>query len=488
MFKIRINIIFLFLITLNSSLLAQYKYEWSDYYDNNSMEQVSSVSKTFDGNLMLAGIADRKASKMWLIKINPKGKKLWSKEFANFIYILPKKIIETYDKNYVIASTVLENDSVPHKIWIVKINEEGKILWQRLYSGLGDANCTDIVRTYDKGFAISGYTAINANEKPDWYILKIDSLGYKIWDKSFGTLHDDRALAIDQMLDSSLIVVGYISYSYGGFKRATISHLSNSGLELNYSELKFAAWSSANDVVCTSDSAYVILAEIKQQGLIDFDIKIIKMTPSGDTIWSQNLNSTDMSHPVSIIETFDQGYAIAYTEKKDGIFNSNVGVLKLSPQGDIAWQKIFRRKSDDYAAQIIESIDNALIVAATNYSRDIGWNYAVLKYRSIEMSNLIFNIPKNNIATVYKPKLPIDAYITGYKKPLDLKIYINRKQYADITNFKLVMKENNKYLIKNKLSLEKGKNKIDFVVTDYKKYKFIKSLKIYYLPEANPHW
>lgn len=318
--------------------------------------------------------------------------------------------------------------------------------------------------------------------------MKTDSLGYKSWDKSFGTPHDDRALAISQMLDSSLIVVGYISYSLGGFKRATISHLSNSGVELNYSEIRFAQWSTANDVVCTSDSAYIVLAEIKQQHLIDFDIKIIKMTPSGDTIWTQNLNTTDMSHPVSIIETFDQGYAIAYTEKRDGIFNSNIGVLKLSPQGKIAWKKVFRRKSDDYAAQIIEGIDNGLIIATTNYSRDIGSNYGVLKYRSIEMSNLFFKIPKNNIATVYKPQLPIDAYITGYKKPLDVKIYINKKQYANITNFKVVMKENNKYLLRNKLALQKGKNTIDFVVTDYKKYKFIKSLKIYYLPEPTPVW
>lgn len=488
MLKSNRNIYLLLFILVSSSLFGQYKYEWNDYYDNKSMEEVASIAKTYDGNLILAGTANRKTTKMWLVKINHNGENLWTKEFTNFTSIQPIKIIESYDKNYIISSIIIEKNSIAHKIWLTKVNQKGRIIWERLYSGLGDAYCSDIVETEDKGIVISGYSSINADEIPDWYILKVDSLGYKKWDKSFGTKNDDRALAVDEMYDGSLVFAGYISYTFGGYKRGTIVHLSKTGADLDYNELKTSYWSTANDIVCTSDSAYVITAEIKKQDLLDFDIQIIKMTIDGKTIWEQNLNSIDMAHPVSIIETFDQGYAIAYTEKKDGVFNSNVSVLKLSPQGEIAWQKVFIRESDDFVAEIIEGADNSLMVAATNYNRDIGWNYGVLKYTSIEMSDMHFIAPENDILTVYNSKLDINAYITGYKRPLNLKIFINNKLYTNINSFAVKMGETNKYLLNNQIDLINGKNTIDFVVTDYKKFQFTKTLIVYYLPEPTPIW
>lgn len=482
------NIIWLAFLLPPLFLNAQYLYEWNDYYGGNGMDEVASLTKTSEGEVFITGLVKDSIDAMWLVKIDSKGKKLWSKIYSEYSLMQPKKIIETSDKNLVITGIVAEGDSVPHKIWIIKINKAGDILWEKLYSGKGDAYSTDLIETFDKGLVISGYTSKNVHLHPDWYVLKVDSLGNKMWDKSFGSPYDDRALALTQLFDSTIMVVGYISYSYGGFKKASYTKFTNSGIDLWADDLNLGQWSVANSVTSTSDSAFIISAEIKMKDLIDFNMVILKMDISGDTIWTKRIKKRLWEHPVSIIETYDRGFAIAYTSKTDGVGNTNVALMKLSPLGEMLWDSVFHRNSDDYAAEVIEGPNNGLIMGVSTFTLQKAWNYGVLKFKSIEMSDLKFLRPHKPVATVYNKNLNVNAIITGYKKPINVKVYVNRKLVKTFTSFKRKPDKTNEYILENQLNLENGLNIIDYVVTDYKEFKFVKSRKIYYLPNATPHW
>lgn len=492
-------ILIIFLFSFHS-LSAQYFYEWNDYYGGDAQDQVSSLTKTDDGNIVLVGSIRDSVNAMWLVKVAPNGQKLWSKTYTEYPLIQPVKVLETRDKNILVGGIVAEGDSVPHKIWLIKINPFGDILWEKLYSGNGDAYLSDIVETSDKGLAIAGATAINAHEYTDWYLLKVDSLGNFMWDKSFGSSYQEEALSIDELYDSTLVAVGYVSFSYGGHKRATYCKFTKDGQDLWYYEIRQGLWSKATSVVGTSDSAFIFTVQIKHEkdfdgnkynlgdNLINFDTKVIKMTVDGDTIWTNTLRDSVWEQPVNVIETFDKGCAIAYTSKQHGVFNTNVGVLKLNLFGNVQWKRVFKRESDDYAAQVIESEDNGLLIAASTYSLQSEWNFGVLKYRSIEQSDLRFITPYPQKLTVYEQTIPIDACIMGYKKPINLKIYINGNLAKTITDFTLIAEENCDYTLQLDLELNNGLNMVDFVMTDYKEFEIVKTKEIYYLPNATPHW
>jgi len=476
------------MMLLSVSLSAQYIYEWNDYYGGDAMDEVASLTKTFDNNIFIVGQAKDSVDAMWLVKISPAGEKLWSKLYTGYKLMRPTKIIETFDNNLVVTGIVSEGDSVPHKIWVAKITPFGDVLWEKLYKGRGDAYSTDLIQTFDHGLVISGYTADDVHDFPDWYVIKLDSIGNKIWDKSYGSPYDDRALSVAQLYDSSLIVVGYISYAYGGLKKASMTKFSNSGMDLWADDLKVTDWSTANSVAATSDSAFVIATEVKNSGLLDFDVRIVKMTSNGDIIWEKSIDREFMSHPVNIIETYDQGYAIAYTSKSDGVGNTNVAVMKLTPLGETAWEKEFQRNSDDYASQIIEDPNNALVIGASTYTLDKAWNFGIVKFKSLEMSDLKFITPLEPVLTFSEKKIPIDAIIIGYKEPLEVKIYVNTQLVDVIDKFEIKELTENQYVLKNEIPLVKGLNIIDFIVTDYKDFKFIKTRKVYYLPNPTPHW
>ncbi|MBN2890849.1 MAG: hypothetical protein JXL97_03195 [Bacteroidales bacterium] len=482
------NIILIFFLLSNLCLSAQYVYEWNDYYGGDGMDEVSSMVKTYDGNIFIVGTVKDTTDAMWLVKINTDGIRLWSKLYAEYPLMRPTKIIETKDKNLLITGIISEDNSAPHKIWVIKLNSSGEILWEKLYPGNGDAFSTDMIETFDKGILISGYTAQNIHLDNDWYVLKLDSLGNFVWDKSFGSPYDDRATSVTELYDSTIIVVGYISYSYGSYKKGSITKFTADGVDLWADDIKIGRWSTANSISSTSDSCFVVAAEVKKGHFMDFSILILKMNPQGDTVWTREIQKPMWEHPVSIIETYDKGYAIAYTSKKDGVGNTNVAVMKLSPRGEIAWEKIFTRKSDDYASDIIEDANNGLVIGASTYTIDKAWNFGIVKFKSLEMSDMKFISPIAPIATIYTERLPVSATITGYKKPVEVKIYVNMQHITTITNFEQIDHTSNQYSWNNEIPLNYGLNVIDFIVTDYKNYKFVKSKKIYYLPNSTPHW
>ena len=480
--------IIIFLLLYSKILIGQYVFEWNDYYDNKSLEEVVSLTRTFEGNVMMIGTSNRVKKSLWLVKINNKGKQLWSHTYSPFLWMYPTKIIETKDTNYIIAASVSERDTANHKIWLAKINTDGRILWERLYSGLGNAYCEDIIQTKDKGFVVAGKTSITADDSTDWYVLKVDSLGIFQWDALYGGRYNDEAISITEMYDSTIYVGGFITYSRGNFRKGAVLVYSKDGININFWDFRYTRWSSVNSIIASKDSNLVLVTDEKSKGIMNFNMIVYKLTPAGDTIWSVVIDSVFRSHPVSIVETYDQGFALAFTSKENGVFNSNVGVIKISPFGKVAWFKIFRRKSDDYAAQVIEGIDNSLMVAVTNYNLDMGWNFGMLKYKSIEMSNLIFDTPKDSVITYYRKFLPIVAYIVGYKKPKQLKIYNNGQLLTTINKFDLVMDQQHKYYFNIQIPLYLGKNELEFKVTDYKDYEFIKIKRTYYLPTPSRKW
>ncbi len=486
-------IVILLLSFIPTLLMGQYLFEWQDYYGANSETQLTSVVETDKHNLVLVGTARGDVDAIWILKTTSWGKKIWSKAYSGYYYMQPKKIIETYDKNYVVVSDINQVDSLTHKISIMKISIDGSVIWEKRYNGRNFAEANDVIETFDKGLLISGNTRELKDDFDDWYVLKVDSLGNKLWDRSFGTRHQDEALSAAQLFDSTLIVGGYFSYSSGGYVIASYNKFTRTGDDLWFKEFRGDYWSKITSVVATHDSAFVVTLKKKLEknvirNYINFDVNVKKMSHDGELIWEQTMEDNLWEQPVNIISTFDDGYAIAYTSKKHGVNNTNVGVMKLNSFGVVEWKNVYEKESDDYAMQVIETRDNGLLVGVSTYAIDQSWNYGVLKYKNLIKSDLFFVKPIDPHLTIAQKDISIKSFVKSYKKPQKVRIYINQKLVKVVTDFPLILDKPHCFALNLDLRLKNGLNVIDFEVTDYKDYTFVKTRKIYTLPNAIPHW
>jgi hypothetical protein len=58
--------------------------------------------------------------------------------------------------------------------------------WPKIYGNFFDATTRNLDETYDKGFFLSAYTYSNTGVPEFTWIIKIDINGNILWDKKFG--------------------------------------------------------------------------------------------------------------------------------------------------------------------------------------------------------------------------------------------------------------------------------------------------------------
>ena len=141
----------------------------------------------------------------------------------------------------------------------------------------------------------------------------------------------------------------------------------------------------ANAVVLATDGGIVVAGDSKSNdgdvtghhgGIAFSDGWVVKL--HNDTLieWQISLGGSANDNLTSIINTSDGGYLCAgFTQSADGDITNNHGgtdlwVVKLSANGQLAWSKTYGGSNKDQAVSVLQTSDGGYVVAATTQSTD----------------------------------------------------------------------------------------------------------------------
>ena len=111
--------------------------------------------------------------------------------------------------------------------WIIKIDSNGNKLWDQDLGGPDDDLLYSIIQTKDGGYLLGGTsysgnggskseasfdTSLNYFNRGDYWIIKLDSIGNKEWDKTFGGNYVEENRSLLQTGDGGYLIGGF-SYS-----------------------------------------------------------------------------------------------------------------------------------------------------------------------------------------------------------------------------------------------------------------------------------
>ena len=104
---------------------------------------------------------------------------------------------------------------------------------------------------------------------------------------------------------------------------------------------------------------------------------VIKITPSGDLIWEKTIGGTSFDVGRSINKTQDNGFLISGSSRSaDGDISTNNGqndalVLKIDLNGNLEWLKTIGGSNIDFAYDAVE-LNNKTVVAVGESSSNDG--------------------------------------------------------------------------------------------------------------------
>ncbi|HEX4851432.1 MAG TPA: hypothetical protein VFV08_11530, partial [Puia sp.] len=151
-------------------------------------------------------------------------------------------------------------------VWLGKIDDNGNLLWHQVYGGSGSDYPYYISKTNDGGYLITGYTNSSDSDitqnhgKLDFWVIKTDINGAKVWQKTYGGSNDDIGILGVPSADGT----GYIIAGGAG---------SNDG-DLNMNRGSLDGW-------------------------------VFKIDLSGNIVWQKTLGGTGDDTILGIIENSD---------------------------------------------------------------------------------------------------------------------------------------------------------------------------------------
>ena len=174
---------------------------WQKTIGGSSNDNVSSAIILDDGYI-LAGTSSSNISgektevsiggkDFWLVKIDFNGTIIWQKTIGGLLDDELRKVILTNDNNILIignsnsniGGNKTENSFGSNDAWLVKINQNGNVIWDKTIGGNLDESVNDIIQTIDNGYlisissnsSISGNKTENSRGGYDYWFVKLTS-------------------------------------------------------------------------------------------------------------------------------------------------------------------------------------------------------------------------------------------------------------------------------------------------------------------------
>lgn len=273
--------------------------QWDKTYGGTRNETLAAMKQTPDGGYILggsssSGISDVKTESSkdqendyWVIKINASGTRQWDRTLGGTSSDELNSLELTASGGYILGGTsfsgISGNKTASLKgltdYWVVQLSANGSKQWDKTYGGQQYDNLQSVIRTSDGGFLLGGQSqSPNGADKTeataggsDFWIIKVDSDGEKLWDKTLGGTEYETLRSINRTSDGGFLIAGYSDSGVSGNRKSA------------------------------------------RKGMMDF--WIVKLTSTGAKSWDQAIgagaNSTNFL--ISALPAYDGGYYLCGT-------------------------------------------------------------------------------------------------------------------------------------------------------------------------------
>ncbi len=243
-------------------------------------------------------------------------------------------LIQCDDGGYAITGSTNASGIGGVQFWLLKTDSSGVMVWNKTYGSPGSNHASCVIQTLDGGYAIVGATNASAA------LIKLDQEGNMQWSRTYG-------------MDYSVSCI--IQTSDGGYTLAGAATISTSNGNPYYGNTAHAFWllkvdgsggtswsktysaqtphGGANALIQTHDGGYAILGATENE-----DFLLVKTNSQGGFEWYQTYGSPDKDDGYSIVQATDGGFAMAGLMWNRSTLGG-AGIVKADSAGNMLWMK-----------------------------------------------------------------------------------------------------------------------------------------------------
>lgn len=397
--------------------------QWQQTYGSIGIDESSAVRQTSDGGFIVGGSSsspspgtgNRTAPEwggqdFWIVRIDASGSNLWDRAYGSLGAEYLTSLEQTSDGGFILAGNSSSLGPSGNKtansyglgdVWLVRTDSSGNKLWDVSFGGQGSDWANSVRQTSDGGFVVAGAsTSPPSGNKAsvnwrgaDFWVVRLDRNGQKLWDRSFGGIFWDVAFVIRETSSGGFIVGGYSGSGNEGNKSAGnfgfddywVVRLDGDGNKLWDHSFGGNSSEELRSLVETPDGGFLLAGESysfpsgnkTSTRFGDYDWWVIRVNGNGSEVWQRSYGGTDYDILREVNRTADGGFLLSGSSysrtngTKTGRWygRSDYWMVRINGSGDQLWDQTLGTRGEDSAEGAQQTADGGFIVAGTSYDR-----------------------------------------------------------------------------------------------------------------------
>jgi len=178
---------------------------WAKAYGGSANEFGRAVRQTPDGGFIVVGDTQSFGAgnrDLWVLRLNDSGAVTWEETLGGAAGEIPDAVELAGDGGYVVGATTDSFGAGGNDYWVLKLDAAGALSWQSTYGGVADDYAQDLDRTGDGGYIMSGWSysfgvPFMGSINNDAWVVKLDGEGGIEWQKIYNKPFDEDGAIIN---------------------------------------------------------------------------------------------------------------------------------------------------------------------------------------------------------------------------------------------------------------------------------------------------
>lgn len=415
--KKKIGFLIIFQIASVFVFSQDFEIKWQQCYGGSNEERAMDIIPFEEDFLIIGGTYSDNGdisfshgnSDAWIIKIDSTGNILWEKTYGGTNGEFWRRIFPAPGNCYYLLGASgswdgdISFDPYPgsNDLWIAKIDNMGNLIWEKIIGG----GMIDMVETgtltNDGGVVVFGWTgsedgdiAVNYGMYDMW-MVKLNSDGEIVWEKSYGTDDFDYGQAIISTSDGGFLIGGASTIGNGGNLTCEPFNYNAEAILVKLDSVGNIQWQQCYGG-SEHDGIWGLLELVDGYVLVGYgssndgdllgsgwhgegDIWVIRVDFFGNIIWQQCYGGSGVESAKNILQTDDEGFVIwGSTQSQNGNITNNHSIseydydiwfFKISNEGELLAQNCFGGEGNDFLefGVVKKSNNNFVLAGKTNY-------------------------------------------------------------------------------------------------------------------------
>ena len=369
---------FIFFSCLLLSLCSSAQNTFMKNIGGGKFERALFLTQTSDKGYLACGYSNSFSSSndMYLVKTDAQGNLLWQKNYGGHKLDMGWSVLELKDKGYLLHGCTLSKDTTNQDIYLLRLDKSGNIIWQKTYGSKKDERTTHLLTLFDGNYLLIGERIIQDTVDRDSYLLKLDTTGNIIWEKTFGGPRNERTYYGAETKQGDYLITGSILPYANGKADILLLKISKEG-KLVWS--KTYGEKEVHDVSHSfsrnrDEKTFTITGYIGSVQPGFHDALFMQIDENGKLLITKRYSTGEDMRMMHSEETSDNGFIVTGYARKDISKNNNDAVLlKYDSKGNVQWLKTFGMPEvDDQGYWIVCNEDGGYTL--TGYTHSYGTN------------------------------------------------------------------------------------------------------------------